>query len=188
MILMATWNRRFRWPCFGEKNGTGILTHRGSDDCFRFGTFASWKVILVCSLRCLFFFAGGAMHIEKINKLHYFLHLWGTNQKPFKPLASINKPNSSVFIVFQYSYWAIPDHEIKPFKGYYVYHILVIPNSLKVSHRLSLHLFSRVPNGVVFLVGRGCLDVPGRKLGSMVSKWVILPTYKWGINWGHLSW
>ena len=28
----------------------------------------------------------------------------------------------------------------------------------------------------------GCLeDVPDRKLGSMVSKWVISPTYKWGV-------
>ena len=30
-------------------------------------------------------------------------------------------------------------------------------------------------------LGDGCLDVPGRKLGSMVCKWVISPTYEWGI-------
>ena len=26
-----------------------------------------------------------------------------------------------------------------------------------------------------------------RKLGSMVSKWVISPTYKWDINWGEIT-
>ena len=32
------------------------------------------------------------------------------------------------------------------------------------------------------------LDVPGRKLGSMLSKWVMSPTYKYlinGIYWGY---
>ena len=34
------------------------------------------------------------------------------------------------------------------------------------------------------LVSGRVLGCP-RKLGSMVSKWVISPTYKWGIPWGY---
>ncbi len=33
-------------------------------------------------------------------------------------------------------------------------------------------------------------DVPDRKLGSMVrinGKWVISPTFKWGIPWGEIT-
>ena len=55
--------------------------------------------------------------------------------------------------------------------------MIVSPKTGETVH--SGNISKKVPTGPWNMLG--C----PRKLGSMVGKWVISPTYKWGIPWGY---